>query len=166
MKRLSRLVLAAMLFALAAAPPSQAARGAVVDRAPVVEIGDEDNVTGRSMLLRTQRGVLALLRTGDLVPGDAYTVWAVIFNNPGACDGPCDAADLANPDVDGYSTLGTGKVVRQGRTMFPMMIRAGGELADPMDAEIHFVVRTHGPAIPGSVDEQISTLNGGCPPND
>ncbi len=32
-------------------------------------------------------------------------------------------------------------------------------------AEIHFVLRSHGPIITGQVAEQISTLNGGCPPN-
>lgn len=154
-----------MLFALAVAPPAQAGSGVSVDRAVVFEIGDEDNVTGRSLLVRSNRGVLALLRTGDLVAGDAYTVWAVIFNNPEACDGLCDAADLSNPQVDGHSTLGTGEVVRHERAMFLTVMRAGNELADPMGAEIHFVVRTHGPAIPDLVEEQISTLHGGCPPN-
>lgn len=32
--------------------------------------------------------------------------------------------------------------------------------------EVHVVVRTHGEAIPGLVNEQISTLNGGCNPGE
>ena len=38
----------------------------------------------------------------------------------------------------------------------------GGGLQKPMSAEIHFVVRTHGPAIPGKVDSMLYTVNGGC----
>lgn len=45
------------------------------------------------------------------------------------------------------------------------IFRLGNELLDAKGAEIHFVIRTHGQAIPDLVDEQISTLNGGCPPN-
>ena len=38
----------------------------------------------------------------------------------------------------------------------------GGGLQNPMTAEIHLVLRTHGPAIPGKVDSMIYSLNGGC----
>ncbi|MGH7466055.1 MAG: hypothetical protein ACREK1_12815, partial [Longimicrobiales bacterium] len=38
-------------------------------------------------------------------------------------------------------------------------------LLEPMGAEIHFIVRGHGPVIPGRVREMTSTVNGGCPPN-
>lgn len=38
----------------------------------------------------------------------------------------------------------------------------GPGLLRPRTAEIHVVIRTHGPAIPGMVREQISTFNGGC----
>lgn len=40
----------------------------------------------------------------------------------------------------------------------------GRGLTNPTQAEIHAVVRTHGPVIPGMVDEQIHTFNGGCDP--
>jgi len=33
-----------------------------------------------------------------------------------------------------------------------------------MEAEIHLVVRTHGEALPGMIDEQIYTMSGGCNP--
>lgn len=39
----------------------------------------------------------------------------------------------------------------------------GQGLADPMGAEVHFIVRTHGPAIPDLINEQLLTAWGGCP---
>lgn len=38
----------------------------------------------------------------------------------------------------------------------------GGGLQQPMSAEIHLVVRTHGPAVPGKVDSMLYEINGGC----
>lgn len=38
----------------------------------------------------------------------------------------------------------------------------GGGLQNPLSAEIHLVVRTHGPAIPGKVDSMLYGVNGGC----
>lgn len=149
-----------------AAAPVEAQRGHVsFDRQPVFEIGDETAVTGRSWLLRTDRGIFAVLRTGRLVRGDAYTVWAVVFNEPGGCIDGCDAGDLANPAAEAVSMPGGGRVAPGRRATFVVRVPAGADLTDPHGAEIHFVVRTHGPAIPGLVHEQITTLNGGCPPN-
>ncbi|MGH3647369.1 MAG: hypothetical protein ACRDTM_09355 [Micromonosporaceae bacterium] len=31
---------------------------------------------------------------------------------------------------------------------------------------MHLVIRTHGPAIPGMLDYQISSFNGGCAPGE
>ena len=38
----------------------------------------------------------------------------------------------------------------------------GPGLLDPMNAEIHFLVRSHGRALAGHVAEQFSTPNGMC----
>ena len=35
-------------------------------------------------------------------------------------------------------------------------------LTDPQGAEVHLVVRSHGPRIPGEVDQQLRTFAGGC----
>ncbi|MFQ5709341.1 MAG: hypothetical protein ACE5HO_17930 [bacterium] len=35
-------------------------------------------------------------------------------------------------------------------------------LLDPHGAEVHMIVRSHGPAIPGKIDEQIGSFDGGC----
>ncbi len=39
----------------------------------------------------------------------------------------------------------------------------GPGLFDAMKAEIHIIIRTHGPAIPGDLHEQMNTPWGGCP---
>ncbi len=164
-----RIVGLAMLVASLAAttlPGGTAeARRAVADVERVVSIADGTD-HGYSVVRRNERGVRAFVRTTELERHHAYTVWAVVFNNPQACDGPCDAGDLGDPEVDAVSTLFAGKVVGGNRTNFAGSLRAGGDaLRNPYGAEIHFIVRTHGPAIAGMVREQISTLNGGCPPN-
>ncbi len=159
------LALSAGVVSMAGSSAEAHGRSNAVDRATVTEFGDESAATGQSTMIRSRRGALGVVRTGSLVPGDAYTVWAVVFNNPAGCVDGCDGSDVANPAAEGVSMLGTGKVVRTTRSTFVVRVRAGDELTDPMGAEIHFVVRTHGPAIPGLVHEQTSSLNDGCPPN-
>ncbi|NNE11020.1 MAG: hypothetical protein HKN41_02120 [Ilumatobacter sp.] len=168
-----RLAIVGLTLAMSVGPTTIAASTAQahghhvsIDRTAVFEVGDESAVTGRSTLLRTRRGALGFVRTGGLQAGDAYTVWAVVFNNPAGCIDGCDGADLANPAAEAVSMLGAGKVAQRSAASFLIRIGAGDELTDPHGAEIHFVLRTHGPALPGLVDEQISSLNGGCPPNE
>lgn len=134
------------------------------DRGEVTGI-DDGARTGVSVLHRSRRGVRAVLRTSGLDPRHAYTVWAVVFNHPEHCDGACDSTDLTNPDVEGVSTWLTGRVAGRGPTVFAGRLRVGDELTNPTGAEIHLIVRTHGPVIRGLRREQITTLNGGCPPN-
>ncbi|MGH3735022.1 MAG: hypothetical protein ACRDT6_05300 [Micromonosporaceae bacterium] len=62
---------------------------------------------GTSTLTRTDSGLSVSLRTSELPPGDAVTVWWVVFNHPEHCDGVdgspfrCAEPDLFNPDVAG-----------------------------------------------------------------
>lgn len=158
------MVLVAVLSALLTTAAPAGIAGPATETVLVVTLGDGTTM-GSSSLGRSAGGIRATIRTGGLTAGHAYTVWAVVFNNPGACDGPCDAADLANPAAAAASLLGSGAVVRSSRAVFTVQLLAGDGLTDPHGAEVHFVVRTHGPAIPGLVAEQTSTLNGGCPPN-
>ena len=136
-------------------------------------------VVGEATLVRNKNGATVTIHTSGLTPGEVLTVWGVVFNNPDACAGDCGAPDLANPDVRGSAQWLTGHVVGGSGTAtfaahiakddtsnvsdaFP--INSDG-LEEPLTAEIHFVVRTHGQKISGLVGEQMSTLNGGCPPN-
>jgi len=67
-------------------------------------------------------------------------------------------------------TFGAGHVVGgDGQASFGTHIRVGADAApwpvgllNTRTAEIHFVLRDHGPAIPGMVNEQISTHNAAC----
>ena len=50
-----------------------------------------------STLVRTQDAITMTIHTSGLDPGAAYTVWWIIFNNPGACsDGVCGLDDFGN----------------------------------------------------------------------
>ena len=131
-----------------------------------------------STLVRTDGRVTMNLITSGLEANGAYTVWWVIFNNPERCaTNPCTEADLA-PGVraaTGASPLYvTGQLVRgDGKATFGGSLAVGDTngalfgpgLLEPQKAEVHIVVRTHGQAIPGMVDEQLGSFNGGCPPN-
>ncbi|MFQ5615955.1 MAG: hypothetical protein ACE5GO_05790 [Anaerolineales bacterium] len=71
------------------------------------------------------------------------------------------------------NTATTGKVVKSERkAKFSARLREGDAsnslfsggrgLLDALKAEIHLVVRSHGPAIPGQTEDQITTFGGGC----
>lgn len=75
------------------------------------------------------------------------------------------SAQIAIARADGHVIDVDGDAVFQG------FLPAGGfatedlmglGLVDALKAEVHLVVRTHGQAIPGQVDEMINTFNGGC----
>jgi len=120
----------------------------------------------------------AWFTTRELPPGDAVTLWWVIFNNPSACsDGVCGEDDVLPPPGneaagvslgygDGWTVDEDGRVVLFSRREVGEMdgVVFGPGLAHPLRAEIHLVLRSHGPVIPGRLGEQISTLLGGCDP--
>jgi hypothetical protein len=141
----------------------------------VLDYYNPTQVVGTSKLVRNSQGISLTLHTTGITPGDAVTVWWVIFNNPEACGGsPCGLADLGNPAVNASVLFAAGHVIGGGNsTSFASHLNVGDVsealfgpgLLDPFNAEVHLVVRTHGPAIPGMVDEQIHEFAGGCPPN-
>jgi hypothetical protein len=122
------------------------------------------------------------VRTADLHPGNVYTLWWIIFDAPEGCAaGPdnCTLADIFAPGNPADATVfgpaagslagGSGTATFAGHVGpgdEPNFIDLGdGSVDDPLSADVAFVVRNHGPAIPGSVSEQLSTFDGGCPPN-
>lgn len=141
------------------------------DLPALVDVGD-------STLIRTERGVTATPRTIGLEPGP-HTMWWVVWNNPEACgaDG-CNEGDLGNPATGLDIGYAAGVVVgesgrgaftarlREGRPLsgFPTEfgITSGSGLIDAEEAEIHLVVRSHGPRIPGLVGEMTRTFHAGC----
>jgi hypothetical protein len=131
-------------------------------------------------IVRTPNGVNFRVNTNSLMPGHAYTLWVVIFNEPGQCHTApdmCTPADLfhtgAKPDMlygAGVVTGGSGMATLSGRTRVgdvsgsvqaPAGLLSYG-LIDPFGAEFHLVVRDHGPVIPEFMPDMIHSLAGGC----
>jgi hypothetical protein len=131
-------------------------------------------------LVRTKNGVNFRVDTRSLVPGHAYTLWVVIFNDPGECltaPGTCTPSDLfhpaAKPDMlygAGVIASGSGSATLAGRTRVgdvsgsvqaPVGLLSNG-LIDPYGAEFHLVVHHHGPVIPAFMPDMIQSLAGGC----
>lgn len=129
-----------------------------------------------SQLIRGNGLVTMELTTGGLEPEAPYTTWWVIFNTPAGCSAACDLDDLFNPDgtlnlnpnanismlfADGAMTDADGNVnfnavLPVGRALGELL--AGPGLVDPRKAEIHIVVRAHGPLDPIRAYEQLSTF--------
>jgi len=136
------------------------------------------DVVGTATLNRTAAGVNLTANTTMLDVGAAYTLWWIIFNNPAACDpAGCSDADFGTPEVEASAMSATGRVAdANGNATFGAFLPAGfmytnpasgngrqlfgPGLQNPAGAEIHVVVRCHGPWS-GNI-EQISTFAGDC----
>jgi hypothetical protein len=147
---------------------------------PVLLWNDPSQQVGSSTLLRTRQGVSFDLQTSSLTRDEVVTLWMVVFNNPEHCDGGCDIPDFFNPAVQADALYAGGRVIGGSGTanyaghrnvgdssgsIFPawLGLPAYG-IIDSHKAEIHFVVHTHGPKIPGLVGEMLHTFNAGCAP--
>lgn len=133
---------------------------------------------GSSRLVRNDNGLSVSLATSGLASGSTATLWIVVFNLPENCSAPgCGEDDLFDPSamVDVMYTAGTviggsGKATLAGHraegdnsgSLFGALGLPSPGLIDARTAEVHFVVRSHGPKIPGMVDDMIHTFNGGC----
>jgi hypothetical protein len=144
----------------------------------------DEVVPGAWALLTTDdAGAATTLHTTGLEPGSAYTLWWVVFNHPDKCiaghaDLRCGPPDLFNSEVDASLLWAAGAVVGDtgeatfesyrakgdttGAVVLPGMRNPPSGLTRPRTAEIHLVVRNHGPARPEYVEEQTHTMNGGC----
>ena len=141
------------------------------------------NVVGEATLKRSKEGVNVTIHTTELGPGNAYTIWWIIFNNPDACVASCAGSDLGNPAVEGSVMNATGRVAdSDGNARFSAFLPVGFMHTNPSSgnlrqllgpglqnvkgAEIHIVVRCHGLATGSDPSdnpvEQISTLLGDC----
>lgn len=146
--------------------------------ADVLSFADGTIIPGASSAItRNDNGVSMTLHTGQLIPGNAYTMWVVIFNVPGECSDECGEDDLFIEDVGvdvlyvgGNVVGGSGKATFAGRrnvgdnsnSLFDMLGVASPGLVDPHGSELHLIVRDHGEAIPGQIPAQIHTFEGAC----
>lgn len=145
-------------------------------------------VVGASTLVRNDAGVRMTFQTSGIDASTVATIWWVVFNNPDACEGgivegrelQCTSGDFGNPEVDASVFYATGHVIGgSGKANYAAWLPVGrltvdpdpsanqlivgdGILDDARGAEIHVVLRTHGPTIPGMVHQQLNTFDAGC----
>jgi hypothetical protein len=175
------LVLAVSALLILAVP----AQTAPADRSTnfVFDIDTFEPIDGSvSRMVRTDHSLSMTIRTSGLEPGHTYTIWWVVFNHPDECiTAPGETVQCGEPDViaefmgesDAGVTLApaTGNVVgTSGHGNFGASLRVGddrdvilgGPLSNPREAEVHLVVRDHGPMNPAWMPDQIHTFGGGC----
>lgn len=142
-------------------------------------------VDGATILIRNFRDqvVEASLSTRALELEVAYSIWWAVFNRPQFCavPGVCRVTDLevngGDPRVkvsvfwggglvaDTFGTANVSLRLYPGRTTRELFANSRNYgLIDVRRAEIHMVLRTHGPAgVAGTVGEQVGTANRACP---
>jgi len=136
------------------------------------------DTVGWARLHRSSDGARLSLKTSELHPGAAYSIWWIIFNNPNACgDDGCSDMDFGTAEVEASVLNATGRVADdKGKAAFSAFLPTGSILTNPTNnnvrhafgpglqnpstAEIHIVVRCHGEA--SGNPEQISTLFADC----
>jgi len=160
----------------------------------VLRTGDGE-VVGDSSLIRHVNRVSVVVRTSDLDPGAAMTVWWRVYNKPQNCAVPyaCEASDLATPEVDGSQLHATAFVVgdaggeatvvatlyrtarkAQGGGQFATSLTegylSGRGLRRPLDAEVELLFASHGrladPTIAGEQSALDQLLSPGATPTD
>lgn len=170
-----------MLALLAVTPASASERetAGIVWMPPSGMAGPVDG--GVATLNRNAHGASYTFKTTGVQHNHAYTIWQVVFNAPENCaTAPteaikCGASDLSNPAVGPSLQFGGGNIAGNAGTLtIAGSIKVGSTkgcepglpcnsgLTDVDGAEIHLVVRTHGQAVPGYVNDQIDSFNGGC----
>ena len=135
---------------------------------------------GRSTLVRHDDSISMHLHTSELESGTAVTIWWVIFNNPEKCthpEGPfrCGPNDLqikgGNRNVGSSVLYAAGHAIgTSGRSGFGATLDKGitegalfgPGLTNPHRADVHLVVRSHGPLIHGLTREMTRTFGAGC----
>lgn len=195
MKQISFLMSVLMLLVITACTENTAseleeideilARGAMVDEQPLFNVV-EGGTVGTSYLKRNGNGLTATVVCDALIPGHTYTLWWVIWNNPNQCigGGPCGLPDFPNAENVQVELLYASGVVagKSGKATFSAHLKEGDvegsvndlfnlpgygglQIGNQNGAEVHMVIRSHGPGIPGEIGEQITTYLGGCNPD-
>ncbi|MEL7448659.1 MAG: hypothetical protein AAFN78_05580 [Pseudomonadota bacterium] len=174
-KTLSSLFVIASLGASLVTSPAHAEEHQQTDS--VTRLADGAPV-GQAITIRTENRVQSVVRTTDLDPGSAVSVWWRIYNHPKHCAMPyaCTASDLENPLVKGSQLQATALQVSESdgaaiisATIYRTAAKAadgqgfdsslvegylsGPGLRRPLDAAIQLELVSHGriadPAIDG-----------------
>lgn len=178
----------AILLTLLMMTTAAAATAAPPVRATVPVQWAWGELAGTVTTLRTESGISGHLTTSLSNPaadhrGLTVTLWSVVFNEPGECaTSPCGPVDLFNPAVRGDVLYAAGSVVGASGRVTLGFHRSEGDnsgsiaalfgvptdngrpwgLIDARRAEIHHVVRSHGPLNPAAMPAQIQSYGGGC----
>lgn len=162
---------------------SVSAKAAVKSTVNLLSPIPDVNVTGTSTLHRNKNGLTMNFKANGLKPG-AYTMWWVIWNRPEECatPGACIDTDFLNAaNVEVEVMYGGGHVVGSNgkgnfsahlnvgddsgsinESIFEIPSAGGLQAGNTFGSEVHLVLRTHGPVVPGLVNEQIGSYEGGC----
>lgn len=181
MRRTRFLALVAAMAVSTLIPATPAAAAGSTSKEPVTWIWEDSPAQGRSVLTRDQAGVSGRLVSGGLTPGDAVTLWIVVFNTPEGCaTTPCTMPDdVFNPDANADFHWADGAVVEpNGMAAFDGRLNVGDvsgsgktetgmgtavPLLDPAGAEVRLTLHSHGPAASGdALVAQLTTFLGGC----
>lgn len=178
--RLMMALVAVFALSAAASTPVHAASAEHSDSAVLtIPPPAPPSVVGSSSLVRTDNGVSLRVHTSGLEPGDAVTLWFVVANDPDSCEegfpglSQCGPADHVAGRGQMSVLHGAGRIVdKDGTASYGAHLRVGdtsralyeGEpgLLDSRGAEVIAVLKTHGPATPGLVPDQLRTFAGGC----
>ncbi len=153
--------------------------GAVVTQpADIVDFGPGIITSGTATLTRNAKGLWLTGQSDDLVVGDAYTVWAAIFDNPQGCaggPGACGGGDFGVRQAQATISNFGGFVVGAAKDFAMHLSRhdasrqtLGGLGRSGIDntyrAEVHFIFRSHGLAEtdPGDLADQTSLVAAFC----
>lgn len=160
-------------MALAGVAVARAGQVAPMNWHPQTSMSGPVSEGATATLVRRPNGVSFSVRTQELRPHHAYTVWFVVINNPSACaSSPCSGPDiLLNSETDSQVTYGAGHISgASGRAGFAGAFQAGaiegwlpdGGMWDPMSAEIQLVLNDHGPKLTSFMPEMVHTYRAGC----
>jgi hypothetical protein len=131
---------------------------------------------GAATLYRSRGALEMRIAASNLPFQSSNTVWWFVFNNPSACVDGCGVDDLSRPAVRASVVYAAGFVTGvTDMTNVTARLKAGAlpsnldveqgaglEPGNGLGAEVHLVIRTHGGTVPGLVNQQISSFNGGC----
>jgi hypothetical protein len=122
---------------------------------------------GSSRLVRDDTGLSFEITTSRLAPLNIYTVWWMVTrpngqllfmgNGGGGLALPNGSASFAGHLPVGPLPAADGKTV--------IVAAPGTVLDDPRRVTVTFVIREHGPIVLDRLAEQLTTINGGSPPN-
>jgi hypothetical protein len=157
-----RLLITLAIVGLLAAIPLSRAGAATQTTSDVTLMSDPSVVVGTSTLTRTQSGISFSLETTGLETGHAVTIWWMVANPDGGVAVLYAAGHVI--DEDGTAEFGGYLQVGDSTGALPVgTMVTDTSLEDALNATVYLVVRDHGPAKPGLVNQQIHTF-GVCNP--